>query len=624
MALINLRNLKLNYGTTQLFNDINLSINKGERICLVGRNGAGKSTLLKVLTGEVTTDAGLIEQQQGLKVARLEQEVPTALTGKVYDIVAEGAPGYRLLKEYQQLSQQLQTHEDSSLWDRLHDLQQQLDIGQGWQLEQKANTVISRVSLEGEAQFAELSGGLKRRVLLARALMQAPDILLLDEPTNHLDIDAIAWLEEFLIREAITLLFITHDRMFLQKLATRIVELERGRLLDFPGDFAAYLQRKEAFLEAEVRQEALFDKKLAQEEVWIRQGIKARRTRNEGRVHALEKMREIHQARRQQVGKVNIQLQEAERSGKLVIEAQDVSYGYNDRPIVSKLSTTIMLGDKIGIIGPNGVGKTTLLRLLLSDLVPQQGHIRHGTRLEVAYFDQLRSQLDDTKSVLENVGGGSDSVTVNGKSKHIISYLQDFLFTPERARCPISYLSGGERNRLLLARLFTKPFNMLVMDEPTNDLDVETLELLEEILLEYPGTLLLVSHDRAFLNNVVTSTLVFEGNGKIADYVGGYDDWLRQRPAQVELKKSGAEKAKAVPQAIVNQRKLSFKEKKELEELPKQLEQLETEQQSLLQLIADPGFYKQATEEVTQFNKRLAELEQQIAAAYRRWEELES
>ncbi|MDF2867388.1 MAG: transporter ATPase [Gammaproteobacteria bacterium] len=624
MALINFRNIKLNYGTTNLFNDVNLSLEKGERICLVGRNGAGKSTLLKVLTGEVAVDAGLIERQQGICVARLEQEVPIDLAGKVYDIVAEGAAGYLYLKEYQQLSNEIQTRDEPALWDRLHELQHQLDTSQGWQLEQKTHAVISRLSLDPAADFEQLSGGLKRRALLARALIQEPDILLLDEPTNHLDIDSIAWLEEFLIRDGITLLFITHDRMFLQKLATRIVELDRGRLLDFPGDFATYLQRKEAFLEAEARQEALFDKKLAQEEVWIRQGIKARRTRNEGRVRALEKMRENYQSRRQQVGRVNIQLQEADRSGKLVIEAQQVSYGYNNQAIVNHFSTNLMLGDKIGIIGPNGVGKTTLLRLLLGDLQPQQGQIRQGTRLEVAYFDQLRSQLDDTKSVLENVAGGSDSVTINGKSKHIISYLQDFLFTPERARCPIGYLSGGERNRLLLAKLFTRPFNVLVMDEPTNDLDVETLELLEEILLEYPGTLLLVSHDRAFLNNVVTSTLVFEGKGKIAEYVGGYDDWLRQRPVQVEPLKPVQEKVKTTPQALVSARKLSFKDKRELEELPKRLEQLETEQQQLLQQIADPNFYKKSADEITKANNRLTELEQQVAALYKRWEELEA
>jgi len=623
MALLTLRNLKLNYGTTNLFNEVNLNLEKGERICLVGRNGAGKSTLLKVLTGEVAVDAGLIERQQGIRVARLEQEVPVHLTGKIYDVVAEGAAAYLHLKEYQQLSSELQAKDEPALWDRLHELQHQLDTSQGWQLEQKAHTVISRLSLDASADFEQLSGGLKRRVLLARALVQEPDILLLDEPTNHLDIDSISWLEEFLVRDGMTLLFITHDRMFLQKLATRIIELDRGRLLDFPGDFASYLQRKEAFLEAEARQEALFDKRLAQEEVWIRQGIKARRTRNEGRVRALEKMRESYQARRQQVGKVNIQLQEAERSGKLVIEAKQVSYAYNNKSIIKHFSTNIMLGDKIGIIGANGAGKTTLLRLLLGDLQPQEGQIRQGTRLEVAYFDQLRSQLDDTKSVLENVGGGSDSVTINGKSKHIISYLQDFLFTPERARCPIGYLSGGERNRLLLAKLFTRPFNVLVMDEPTNDLDVETLELLEEILLEYPGTLLLVSHDRAFLNNVVTSTLVFEGDGKVAEYVGGYDDWLRQRPVATELAKPVQEKVKTTSQALVSPRKLSFKEKKELEELPKRLEQSETEQQKLLQQMAAPGFYKNTGEEITKANERLAELEQQIADLYKRWEELE-
>jgi len=624
MALINLRNLHLNYGTNHLFEAINLAIDKGERICLVGRNGAGKSTLLKVLSGEVAYDAGLIERQQGIQVARLEQEVPNELKGTVFSIVAQAAKGYEYYTEYQALSNKLQTQDEPALWERLHELQQKIDDTQGWQIEQKANAVLSKLSLRGEVLFERLSGGLKRRVLLARALLQEPDVLLLDEPTNHLDIESIAWLEEFLIRDGITLLFITHDRMFLQKLATRIVELDRGRLLDFPGDFATYLTRKAALLEAEARQEALFDKRLAQEEVWIRQGIKARRTRNEGRVRALEKMRETHRARRQTVGKVNIQLQEAERSGKLVIEAQNISYATATQTIIKNFSTSIILGDKIGILGPNGVGKTTLLRLLLGEIQPTQGSIRHGTRLEVAYFDQLRSQLDETKTVLENVGGGSDSVNIDGKSKHIISYLQDFLFTPERARCPISYLSGGERNRLLLAKLFTQPFNVLVMDEPTNDLDVETLELLEEILLNYQGTLLLVSHDRAFVNNVVTSTLVFEGNAKVIDYVGGYDDWLSQRAQPIETTKPSLEKEKAPVKTATQTRKLSFKEKRELEELPKHLEALEAEHQQLLQKIAEPEFYKQTSTIIAQANARLAELEELIADLYQRWEELEN
>lgn len=625
MPFITLRNINLSYGINSLFDDLNLQIDKGERICLIGRNGAGKSTLLKLLAGEVVPDAGLIERQPGIKIAQLSQEVPQDMRGKIYEIVAGGAAAYSYWKEYQELSKQLQQHSEPEQLTRLQELQHQLDMTHGWQLEQQVEAVLSRLKLQGDMEFLQLSGGLKRRVLLGRALVQEPDILLLDEPTNHLDIESIDWLEEFLVREGLTLLFITHDRMFLQKLATRIVELDRGRLLDFPGNYQSYLERKEAFLEAEARQEALFDKKLAEEEVWIRQGIKARRTRNEGRVRALKKMREERQARRQQVGKVNLQLQAAERSGKLVAEAKQVSYGFECQLIINNFSTTLMQGDRIGIIGPNGVGKTTLLRLLLGDLIPQQGTIRHGTRLEIAYFDQLRSQLDEDKTVLENVAGGSDSITINGKSKHIISYLQDFLFTPNRARSSIRHLSGGERNRLLLAKLFTKPFNVLVMDEPTNDLDVETLELLEEILLEFQGTLLLVSHDRAFLNNVVTSTLVFEGQGKVNEYVGGYDDWLRQRPTPVEeVVKPAAEKVKTQNSTQANLPKLSFKEKKELEELPQKLEKLEAEQQQLEQAISAPEFYKQDANEIIKANTKLAKLAQAIETLYQRWQELES
>jgi ATP-binding cassette subfamily F protein uup len=622
MPLISLRNLQLNYGTNQLYSQLNLQIDKGERICLVGRNGAGKSTLFKVISGEVTTDAGSLEFQQGLKIARLEQEVPQAVCGKVFEVVAQGAAAYAYLAEYQKITSELAEGENLDLLTRLEELQHSLDRSQGWQLEQQVNALLSRLSLQAETEFAELSGGLKRRVLLARALVQQPDVLLLDEPTNHLDIASIAWLEDFLLRESVTLVFITHDRMFLQRLATRIVELDRGRLIDYPGSYDNFLVRREAQLEAEARQAALFDKKLAEEEVWIRQGIKARRTRNEGRVRALEKMRELRQARRSELGKVTLQLQEAKRSGKLVIEAEQISYSVNAQPIVQNFSTQIIAGDKVGVIGANGAGKTTLLRLLLGDLAPQQGSVRHGTKLEIAYFDQLRSQLDEQKSVLENVAGGSDTVMVAGKSKHIMSYLQDFLFAPERARCPISYLSGGERNRLLLAKLFTRPFNLLIMDEPTNDLDIETLELLEELLVNYTGSLLLVSHDRVFLNNVVTSTIVFEETGRVEEYIGGYDDWLRQRSAQaVQPKPVQASASKPQPTVSV---KLSYKEQKELAALPEQVEQLEEQRAQLEKEMGSAEFYRQGQAAISQANAKMQRLMQQIEMGYQRWHELEA
>jgi ATP-binding cassette subfamily F protein uup len=622
MPLISLRNLQLNYGTNQLYSQLNLQIDKGERICLVGRNGAGKSTLFKVISGEVTTDAGSLEFQQGLKIARLEQEVPQAVCGKVFEVVAQGAAAYAYLAEYQKITSELAEGENLDLLTRLEELQHSLDRSQGWQLEQQVNALLSRLSLQAETEFAELSGGLKRRVLLARALVQQPDVLLLDEPTNHLDIASIAWLEDFLLRESVTLVFITHDRMFLQRLATRIVELDRGRLIDYPGSYDNFLVRREAQLEAEARQAALFDKKLAEEEVWIRQGIKARRTRNEGRVRALEKMRELRQARRSELGKVTLQLQEAKRSGKLVIEAEQISYSVNAQPIVQNFSTQIIAGDKVGVIGANGAGKTTLLRLLLGDLAPQQGSVRHGTKLEIAYFDQLRSQLDEQKSVLENVAGGSDTVMVAGKSKHIMSYLQDFLFAPERARCPISYLSGGERNRLLLAKLFTRPFNLLIMDEPTNDLDIETLELLEELLVNYTGSLLLVSHDRVFLNNVVTSTIVFEETGRVEEYIGGYDDWLRQRSAQaVQPKPVQASASKPQPTLSYN---LRYKEHKELAALPEQVEQLEEQRAQLEKEMGSAEFYRQGQAAISQANAKMQRLMQQIEMGYQRWHELEA
>ncbi|GAB4300087.1 MAG: ATP-binding cassette domain-containing protein [Thiohalomonadaceae bacterium] len=627
MALLGLRGVTVSFGGPALLDGVDLSIERGERLCLVGRNGSGKSTLMKVLAAEIVPEDGEVVRQGGLKVARLSQEVPHGLAGSVYDVVAAGlGEAGALLAEYHQVSQQVAQHGSDDWLRRLEQVQQRLEAAGGWELNREVETVISRLELPSDASFASLSGGLKRRVLLAQALITRPDLLLLDEPTNHLDIDAIAWLEEFLLGFNGTLLFVTHDRTFLQRLATRIIELDRGRLTSWPGDFATYLRRKQEALDAEAGANALFDKKLAEEEAWIRQGIKARRTRNEGRVRALEAMRRERAERRERQGTARLQLNEAERSGKLVVEAEGVSFSYDGKPVIKDLSTVIMRGDKVGIIGPNGAGKTTLLRLLLGQLAPQQGSVRLGTKMEVAYFDQHRAILEEEKSVLDNVAQGSEQITVNGQSKHVMSYLQDFLFAPARSRTPVKALSGGERNRLLLARLFTQPANVLVMDEPTNDLDMETLELLESLLVDYSGTLLVVSHDRAFLNNVVTSTLVFEGEGRIGDYVGGYDDWLRQRrvapaartaekvvPAAAEMRDKSRPKAK-----------LSYKEQRELETLPQRIEALEAEQQALHDAMGAPDFYQQDKAAITAVQERLAALEEELMAAYERWERLEA
>ncbi len=624
MALLSLRGITVSFGGPALLDGVDLSIERGERLCLVGRNGSGKSTLMKVLAGEIVPDDGEIVRQGSLKVARLTQEVPHGMTGSVYDVVAAGlGEAGALLAEYHHVSHELAVDCSDAMLRKLEQVQQRLEAAGGWELNREVETVISRLQLPAEAEFSALSGGLKRRVLLAQALVTRPDVLLLDEPTNHLDIDAIAWLEEFLLGFNGTLLFVTHDRAFLQRLATRIIELDRGRLTSWPGDFATYLRHKQEALDAEAGANALFDKRLAEEEVWIRQGIKARRTRNEGRVRALEAMRRERQERRERQGTARLQLNEADRSGKLVVEAEGVSFSYDGKPVIRDLSTVIMRGDKVGIIGPNGAGKTTLLRLLLGQLAPQQGTVRLGTKLEVAYFDQHRAILDEEMTVLDNVAQGSEQITVNGQSKHVMSYLQDFLFAPARARTPVKALSGGERNRLLLARLFTQPANVLVMDEPTNDLDMETLELLESLLVDYAGTLLVVSHDRAFLNNVVTSSLVFEGDGRVGDYVGGYDDWLRQRrPAAPVQGTAGAaaprrdkSKAKAKP---------GFKELRELELLPKRIEALEAEQAQLHHAMTAADFYQQDKAVISATQDRLAALEGELVTAYERWEMLEA
>jgi len=628
VSLLALRNIQLSFGGPPLLDGINLQIEEGDRLCLLGRNGTGKSTLLKILAGDLPPDSGEIIRQQGLRTAVVIQESPPSLTGTVFDVVAGGmGDAADLLAEYHHVSIRLATERSDDLLKTLEKLHKSLEDSGGWSLHQEVERVLGRLDLDPEAEFSLLSGGTKRRALLARALVSQPDILILDEPTNHLDINTIIWLEEFLLKEVKTFLFVTHDRAFARRMANRVAELDKGRLYVFSCGYDTFIERREALLEAEISRQALFDKKLAQEEAWIRQGIKARRTRNEGRVRALKKLREERRNRREKIGSVKMQLQEAERSGNLVVEAEAVSFSYDSKPVISNLSTTIMRGDRVGIIGPNGSGKTTLLRLLLGELEPQSGEIRLGTRREVLYFDQLREQLDPEQTVQENVGEGNDTVLINGRPRHIIGYLQDFLFSPERARSPVRILSGGERNRLLLAKLFTKPSNVLVMDEPTNDLDAETLDLLEELLADYTGTLLLVSHDRDFLNNVVTSTLVLGESGQIREYVGGYDDWLRQSapaptaPAPAKLPEPPKEKSRGEQD---KPRKLSFKEQRELETLPDRIAALEAELALLHEKLADPEFYRNAGADVAQFTARLHAVENELEGAYARWEELEA
>jgi len=625
MALITLRAVNVGFGGPALLEHIDLKIERGERLCLVGRNGTGKSTLMKLIAGEIKADEGEIVYKQGISITRLTQEVPRDLTGTVFDVVAEGLGEQgKLLAEFHHISLELAHDCSDKIMKRFEQVQHKLEACGGWEVEQKVTATLTRMQLDPEMEFSALSGGLKRRVLLARALVNKPDLLMLDEPTNHLDIEAIRWLEDFLLDFDGTLLFVTHDRALLKKLATRIIELDRGSLTSWPGNYETYLLRKQEALDAEATEHALFDKKLAQEEVWIRQGIKARRTRNEGRVRALESMRREHSDRRNKMGSVRMELQSGANSGKLVVEADHISQAYGDKTIIRDFSTVILRGDKIGILGPNGAGKTTLLKALLGEEEPKSGTIKLGTKIEVAYFDQHRSVLDESKSVIDNLAQGSDKVTINGVERHIISYLQDFLFSPERARTPVKALSGGERNRLLLARLFTKPANLLIMDEPTNDLDVETLELLEELLLNYKGTLLLVSHDRAFINNVITSTLVFEGDGVINEYVGGYDDWLRQKsdakPTTV------AKKNKPQTSSVANaeqKKKLSYKDQRELDALPKTIEKLENEQSELMAKLGDPDFYQQQGDAVSKVNDRLAAIEAELSVCYQRWETLE-
>jgi len=628
MPLVTLQDIYLSYGQPPLIDRINLVIEPGERICLIGRNGAGKSTLLKILTGQVTADEGVLKRAAGVKIAQLEQSVPHDATGSVFDVIAEGlGEEGKLAARYHHLILQLGSNPSDKVMNELEEVQAELERVDGWDINQRVEAIVTTMELNPDVDISSLSGGYKRRVLLARALVCKPDLLLLDEPTNHLDIDAIQWVEAFLLKWEGALLFISHDRRFMDNLATRFVEIDRGQLAEFNCNYATYIQRKKDMLETEDRHNALFDKRLSQEEVWIRQGIKARRTRNEGRVRALEALRVEHAARRKQVGTAKMDIQQAEKSGKIVAEANDISFAFDDgNAVVKSFSTLIQRGDKVGLIGRNGVGKTTLLKLLLGQLEPQQGKIKTGTNLNIAYFDQYRAALDETKTVQDNVSGGRDMLEVGGKSRHVISYLQDFLFSPDRCRQPVSALSGGERNRLLLAKLFTQPSNILVLDEPTNDLDIDTLDLLEELLIDYKGTVLLVSHDRSFLNNVVTSTLVFEGNAVINQYIGGYDDWLRQRKAELtpSTGKASATASKASSKIDATVKKRSYKVQRELDKLPAEIERLEAEIAAISEQINQPDFYQAERSVTAAIEKNLTTVQEQLNHCYQRWEELET
>ena len=625
MPLISFHGVDFSVGGPRLLEGVELSVESNERVCIVGRNGAGKSTLLRLLSGEAHPDDGEV-RRYGSRIAGLSQDVPADIAGPVYDVVAAGLGelGAQLAR-YHHI-----THDGDDIdMDELGRLQAAIDAGNGWQLEQRVDEVVSRLDLPGESEFQSLSGGMKRRVLLGRALVAAPDLLLLDEPTNHLDIESIAWLEGFLREFAGSVVFVTHDRAFLRNLATRIVEVDRGSVTSWPGDYDNYLRRREERLHAEAQANALFDRKLAQEEVWIRQGIKARRTRNEGRVTALKAMRRERAQRRELSGNVQLAAAQAAKSGRRVFEAKHVDFAFGDRVLVRDFSTVIQRGDKVGLIGPNGSGKTTLLKLLLGDLQPQAGEVKQGTNLEIAFFDQMRGALREDWTALDNVSEGREFIEINGARKHALGYLQDFLFSPDRARAPITKLSGGERNRLLLAKLFARPSNVLVMDEPTNDLDVETLELLEELLADYPGTLILVSHDRDFLDNVVTGSLVMEGNGRVGEYVGGYSDWLRQRPAApvaggtAKLTPQVAPTPAPVAAPAPARRKLGFKEQRELDQLPALIETLEAQVAAMTARIASPELYREGSDKVVAANQELSGLQARLDAAYARWNELE-
>ena len=619
MAFISMHGISLSFGGVPLFDGIDLTVERRERIGLVGRNGSGKSTLLRLIEGSLKPDSGAASVLKGAHIAYLSQQVPHDIPGTAFDVVASGIRQYADLVTKQR-SAGLLDEDTTPMAEKLDRTHHTLEMEGGWYL----SKMLSQLGVDAGRAFNSLSAGLKRQVLLKRALAGEPEILLLDEPTNHMDIDSIKELEKMMVRFAGALIFVTHDRMFLQRIATRIVEIDRGRLFDQSCDYETFLVRRNADREAEETQNALFDKKLQQEEHWVRGGIKARRTRNEGRVRELERMREIRRSRRERPGTVKMEAHEAERSGTLVAKADNISFNYGDTQIISKFSTTILKGDRIGILGPNGSGKTTLLRILLGMLSPETGTIRLGASLQISYFDQLLEQLDENKTAMENVGDGTDTVTVNGKTRHIVGYLQDFLFSPDQARSLVSVLSGGERNRLMLARLFTLPSNLLVLDEPTNDLDVETLDLLEDLLMSYAGTILLVSHDRTLINNIVTSTLVFEGESVVKEYVGGYDDWLRQRPQDAKPRKASFRKQDVLlAQTPIARLKLGFKQQKELDALPDTIEWLEREQHDLFQGMGDPGFYKKDRADIVAANDRLEAVKKLLEDAYARWEKLE-
>ena len=625
MALISMRDIFLAFSGVPIFDRVNLTIAQGEKVALVGRNGAGKSTLLRLIEESVKPDSGAVSIQRGAFSAYLSQNVPNDLPGTVFDVVASGTREYvDLNTRNPSPSAKFPNVGAESLHQELDRIHDNLDLDGIWYKKEQIDKSLSQLGVDAGRTFASLSAGLKRQVLLTRALVSEPDILLLDEPTNHMDIDSIKDLEQLMVRFPGALVFVTHDRMFLKKIATRILDIDRGRVFDQTCDYETFLVRRNANREAEETKNALFDRKLKKEENWIREGIKARRTRNEGRVRELEKMREMRSSRRERPGNVKIDAHEADRSGTLVAKAENIGFNYGDIQVISKFSATVLKGDRIGIIGPNGSGKTTLLRLLLGMLPPSAGTIHLGSNLQISYSDQLLEQLDENKTAIENVSGGNDTVTINGKPRHIIGYLQNFLFSPDQARSLVSGFSGGERMRLMLARLFTQPSNLLVLDEPTNDLDIETIDILEDLLIDYTGTILLVSHDRSFINNIVTSTVVFEDGSALKEYVGNYDDWLRQRPKEAKSSEVSVIKQAAppirVPRAIT---KLGFNQQKELDELPRTIGSLEGRQQELFQTMADPEFYKKDRKDIASMEDRLEELKILLDQAYARWEELE-
>ena len=623
MALISIQEVTHSYGGPLLLDKVNYQLKKNERVALIGRNGEGKTTLLTLMANIQKPDSGRVVYEKGIKVGYLPQQIDSNLEGTVFEIVLSGL-GKRaeLLSEYQDTYSKLQTTHSEELISKLNELQVKLESADSWKVYNEVKLILSKLKLNPDDKFNKMSGGQKRRVLLARALVENPDVLLLDEPTNHLDIDSINWLENFLNDYRGTLLFTTHDRAFLDNISNKIIELDRGRLFIWKCDYRSYLLHKEEQERSEDKERQLFDKKLAEEEVWIRQGIRARRTRNEGRVRALKKMREEKRSQRERVGKVRFKTPDTYLSGRLIAETTEISHKYNDEYLISDFSTQVMRGDKIGLIGPNGSGKTTLLNILLGKLKPTFGKVVVGTNLDIAYFDQHRAELDEEKSVMENLSGGSPTLTINEKQVHIVSYLQDFLFSADRARSSVKSLSGGERNRLLFAILFSRPSNLLVMDEPTNDLDIETLELLEELLIQYKGTILLVSHDRVFLNNVVTSTMVFEGNGVVMEYPGGYEDWKSQQ-VQVSTEKNSEKKEKNKKVKTEKPRKLSFKERKDFDEIPGLIERLEKEQEELYLTMTDPEYYKKTAEEIKTINERSEKIKEELSTAFDRWDFLD-